>query len=43
MWIIILIFSALVVWAAIASVVVMLRDGYRPVPTCEFEGKRNRF
>jgi hypothetical protein len=42
MWIFIVILSFLVVWAAAASVVVALRDGYRPVPACAFEGERNR-
>ena len=42
MWIFIVVLSLLVVWAVVAAVVVALRDGYRPVPACEFEGKRNR-
>jgi len=42
MWIIIVVFSALAVWAVVASLVVTLRDGYRAVPACDIEGTRNR-
>ena len=42
MMISLMVFGALVVWAVAASVVVVLRDGYRAVPACETEGKRNR-
>jgi len=42
MWIFLVVLSALVVWAVVAAVTVVLRDGYGPVPTCDFEGKRNR-
>jgi len=37
-----MVFSALIVWAVAASVVVVFRDGYRALPTYETEGKRNR-
>jgi hypothetical protein len=41
MWIFLVVLSVLAVWAVVAAVVVALRDGYRPIPTCDFEGKRN--
>jgi len=41
MWIFLLVIALLVVWAVVAAVSVALRDGYRAVPACDFEGKRN--
>jgi hypothetical protein len=46
MWIFWTLIIALAIWAAAASVVVALHDGYRRVPTCatarfENEGIRN--
>ena len=49
MWIILMVFAALVVAGVAASVVVVLRDGYRATPTLvtdapyENEGDRNRY
>ena len=37
-----MVLAALAVWAVVATVVVALRDGYRPAPTYESEGVRNR-
>jgi len=42
MWIIVLVFSALAVWAVVATLVVTLRDGYRGVPAYANEGNRKR-
>ncbi|WP_411699980.1 hypothetical protein [Conyzicola sp.] len=42
MWIFIVVLSLLVIWAVVAAIIITFRDGYRPVPTCDFEGERNR-
>jgi hypothetical protein len=41
MWIFLLVLGILTVWGVAAAITVTLRDGYRAVPTCDFEGKRN--
>ena len=40
MWIFFVIIGVLAVWAVVATVVSVLRDGYRAVPACVSEGKR---